>query len=99
LLLDSRDFVWARAGGSPIFGSSEVLDAFAQAWQGPWRLEPQSQDLRVAEAVPGVAVLIAPLLVTAGISGESSPTPERWSLVFVRSKSGWRIVSIIASRP
>ena len=95
VLLNSNDFVWAEHNGNAVWGYQEAMDAFAKAWEGIWRLEPQLKELRIAEVSPGVAVLITPLLFTGGATGESPPAvPVRWSGVFVKTKSGWRISSI-----
>ena len=95
VLLDSRDFVWAQYGGNSIWGYKEAMEAFEEAWKGTWKLDPQMQELRIASVSPGVAVLITPLLSTEGDPGKNPSTiPIRWSGVFVKTKSGWRISSI-----
>jgi hypothetical protein len=95
VLLDSKDFVWARYGGDSIFGYTQALDAFQSEWKGIWRVDPQLTEARVTSPAPGVAVLVTPLLFTAAAPG-ASPTmvPIRWAGVFVNTKSGWRIASI-----
>jgi hypothetical protein len=71
------------------------MDAFAEAWKGTWRLEPQPKELRIASVAPDAAVLITPLLFTQGDPGkEPSTVSIRWGGVFVKTKSGWRIASI-----
>ena len=95
VLLDSKDFVWAQYGGNSIWGYKEAMEAFEEAWKGTWKLDPQMQELRIASVSPGVAVLITPLLSTVGEPGKNpSTTPIRWGGVFVKTKSGWRIVAI-----
>jgi SnoaL-like protein len=95
VLLDSKDFVWGQYGGNSIWGYKEAMEAFEEAWKGTWKLDPQMQELRIASASPGVAVLITPLLSTVGEPGKNPSTiPIRWSGVFVKTKSGWRIASI-----
>jgi len=95
VLLDSKDFVWAPERGDPVFGYQPALDAFEQAWRATWRLDPQLKELRVASPAPGVAVLITPLLYTAGAAGRAAATvPVRWSGVFIKASSGWRIAAI-----
>jgi len=95
VLLDSKDFLWAPYRGDAIWGSQEALTAFERAWKGSWKLDPQSQDVRVANPSPGVALLVAPLRVREGDPGQSSSTATvRWSGVFLKTSSGWRIASI-----
>ena len=95
VLLDSKDFVWAQYAGNSIWGYKEAMEAFEEAWKGTWKLDPQMQELRIASESPGVAVLITPLLSTVGEPGKNASTiPIRWSGVFVKTKSGWRIASI-----
>jgi hypothetical protein len=95
VLLDSKDFVWAQYGGGSLWGYKEAMDAFAEAWKGTWRLEPQPKELRIASVAPDAAVLITPLLFTQGDPGkEPSTVSIRWGGVFVKTKSGWRIASI-----
>ena len=94
-LLDSKDFVWAQLGGNSVWGRKEALDAFQDDWKGTWTLDPQLKELRIASAAPNVAVLITPLLFTQGAPGGNPMTvPIRWSGVFVKTTSGWRISSI-----
>jgi ketosteroid isomerase-like protein len=98
VLLDSKDFVWAPNGGDAVWGYQEALTAFEHAWKGTWKLDPQSQEVRVANPSPGVALLVTPLRVTAGDPGQSPSTaPVRWSGVFLKTKSGWRISSIFTT--
>jgi hypothetical protein len=95
VLLDSKDFVWAQYGGNSIWGYKEALEAFEEAWKGTWKLDPQTEELRIASVSPGVAVLITPLLSAVGGPGTNPSTiPIRWGGVFVKTKSGWRISSI-----
>ncbi|HYL04314.1 MAG TPA: hypothetical protein VEU54_12950, partial [Steroidobacteraceae bacterium] len=98
VLLESRDFVWVQAEGTAVSGSPEALAAFAQEWQGTWKLDPQMQELRIATPAPGVAVLITPLLITAGDPGRyPSTAPVRWEGVLVKTGSGWRIAAIFTT--
>jgi hypothetical protein len=95
VLLDSKDFVWAQLGGTSLWGHKEAMDAFQDQWKGTWTLDPQLTEARVANVAPNVAVLIAPLLFTQGAPGEKPSTvPIRWSGVFVKTATGWRISSI-----
>jgi ketosteroid isomerase-like protein len=98
VLLDSKDFVWAPDGGEAVWGYEEALTAFERAWKGTWKLDPQSQEVRIANPSPDVALLVAPLRVTAGDAGQSASTASvRWSGVFLKTKSGWRISSIMTA--
>jgi SnoaL-like domain len=98
VLLDSKDFVWAQEGGGSIWGYQEALAAFAQAWKGTWRLDPQAQGSRVASLSPGLKVLVTPLLLTSA-AARKNPSAQRvrWSGVFVQTPSGWRIASIFVT--
>jgi ketosteroid isomerase-like protein len=95
VLLDSRDFVWAQMGGNSLWGHKEAMDAFQEQWKGTWTLDPQLKEVRIASVAPNVAVLITPLLFTQGDpGGKPSTVPIRWSGVFVKTATGWRIASI-----
>jgi pyruvate/2-oxoglutarate dehydrogenase complex dihydrolipoamide acyltransferase (E2) component len=95
VLLDSKDFVWAQMGGNSLWGHKEAMDAFQEQWKGTWALDPQLKEVRIASVAPNVAVLITPLLFTQGDPGEKPSTvPIRWSGVFVKTATGWRISSI-----
>jgi ketosteroid isomerase-like protein len=95
VLLDSKDFVWAQLGGNSLWGHKEAMDAFQEQWKGIWTLDPQLKEARIASLAPNVAVLITPLLFTQGDpGGKPSTVPIRWSGVFVKTATGWRISSI-----
>jgi len=95
VLLESNDFVWVQDGGKSVWGYEQALQAFQQEWKGTWRLDPQLQQVRIVTQSGDVAVLVTPLVFTAGDAGQLASTiPVRWSGVFVRTKSGWRISSI-----
>jgi ketosteroid isomerase-like protein len=95
VLLDSKDFVWAQLGGNSLWGHKEAMDAFQEQWKGIWTLDPQLKEARIASLAPNVAVLIMPLLFTQGDpGGKPSTVPIRWSGVFVKTATGWRISSI-----
>ena len=95
VLLDSKDFVWAQMGGSSLWGHKEAMDAFQEQWKGTWTLDPQLKEVHIASMAPNVAVLITPLLFTQGDpDGKPSTVPIRWSGVFVKTATGWRLSSI-----
>jgi ketosteroid isomerase-like protein len=95
VLLDSKDFVWAQLGGNSLWGRKEAMDAFQEQWKGTWTLDPQLKEARIASLAPNVAVVITPLLFTQGEpGGKPSTVPIRWSGVFVKTATGWRISSI-----
>ena len=95
VLLDSNDFVLAQNGAASIWGRKEALDAFEAEWKGTWKVDPQTQELRIANIAPGVEMLITPLLFTHGAPGKSAVSaPQRWAGVFVKTKAGWRIAAI-----
>jgi ketosteroid isomerase-like protein len=98
VLLDSKDFLWAPYGGDAVWGYQQALNSFERAWKGGWKLDPQSQDVRVANPSPGVALLVTPLRVRGGDPGQSPSTATvRWSGVFLKTTSGWRIASIFVT--
>jgi ketosteroid isomerase-like protein len=98
VLLDSKDFVWAPYGGDAVWGYEAALAAFEHAWKGTWKLDPQSQDVRIANPSPDVALLVTPLRVVEGGPGQSPSTaPVRWSGLFLKTQSGWRIASIFVT--
>jgi ketosteroid isomerase-like protein len=90
VLLDSRDFVLAPPRGETIWGAQPGLEALAQGWKGSWKLDPQIPEARIASVAPESAILVTPLLLTEG----PTTVPVRWSGVFVRTHSGWRIAAI-----
>jgi hypothetical protein len=92
-LLNSKDFVWAQSRGSSVWGYREALDAFAEEWKGTRRVDPQLQELRIGALSTDSAVLITPLLLTEG----PTTLPVRWSGVFVKTKAGWLIGSIVVT--
>ena len=95
VLVNSQDFVWAQGGGKSIWGFAAAMAEWKMVWKGSWHLDPQLQELRISSVAPGVAVLIAPLLLTSADPGEQPSTqPIRWGGVFVKTASGWRISSI-----
>jgi hypothetical protein len=78
-----------------VWGHKEAIEAFQDDWKGSWALDPQLNELRVASIAPNVAVLVTPLLFTHGEPGaKSSTVPVKWSGIFVKTASGWRISSI-----
>jgi hypothetical protein len=96
VLLDSKDFLWARLDGTSLWGHKEAMDAFQEQWKGTWTFDPQLKEVRIASVAPNVAVLITPLLFTQGEPGEKPSTaPIRWGGVFVKTPSGWQISSIV----
>jgi|HubBroStandDraft_1064217.scaffolds.fasta_scaffold05329_5 hypothetical protein len=98
VLLDSKEFVLGQSGGNSVWGYKESLDAFEAAWKGTWILDPQTKELRIASASPGACILVTPLLFTVGPAGKTPSTvPIRWSGVFVKTPSGWRISSIFVT--
>jgi hypothetical protein len=90
LLLDSTDFLWAQYRGTSIWGRREALDALEQQWKGAWRLDPQLDELRIANLAADSAVVVTPLLLTEG----PTTVPVRWGGVFLKTGSGWRVGSI-----
>jgi hypothetical protein len=93
VLLDSRDFLWAQSRGNSIWGYREALDALTQEWQGSWHLEPQLTELRIGTLTPESAILVTPLLFTEG----PTTLALRWSGVFVKTKAGWLIGSVVVT--
>jgi hypothetical protein len=69
VLLDSKDFVLGQSGGNSVWGYKESLDAFEAAWKGTWILDPQSKELRIASASPGVCMLAYFVDIRDAVSG------------------------------
>jgi len=98
LLLDSKDLVWAGPDGSSIWGHEQTLAALEQEWQGTWKLEPQTQEPRIASISSTVAVVVSPMHLMQRAGPERvSVVPVRWAAVFVKTRAGWRISSIFMS--
>jgi hypothetical protein len=98
VLLNSKDFVLAEYGGNPVWGYQEAMDALESQWRGTSRLDPQLKELHVVSPAAGVAVLITPLLQMSGAAGRAVMTVAvRWSGVFVKTASGWRIAAIFTA--
>jgi ketosteroid isomerase-like protein len=96
VLVRSPEFVWAQGSGRSIWGFDDAMAAWKSAWKGSWHLGPQLDELRITRIAPNVALLITPLLLTAGDPGEQPSTdPVRWAGVFVKTASGWRISSLV----
>ena len=96
VLVRSRDFVWAQAGGRSVWGFDEAMAVWKSVWKGSWHLDPQLDGLRITRIAPGVALLITPLLLTSADPGEQPSTdPIRWAGVFVKTATGWRIASLL----
>lgn len=74
VLVNSQDFVWAQGDGTSIWGFAEAMAEWKRVWKGSWHLDPQLQELRISSVAPGVAVLIAPLLLTYADPGEQPST-------------------------
>jgi hypothetical protein len=97
-LLDSKDFVWVQGAERPVVGHEEAMAEFARLWKGTWKVDPQTQGLRVSSPAPGVAVLTATVLLTAGAPGtDPLAVLVRWSGVFVETHAGWRLASIFVT--
>jgi ketosteroid isomerase-like protein len=98
LLLDSKEFVLGQSAGHSVWGYKESLDAFEAEWKGTWILDPQTRELHIARASPGVCLLVTPVLFTEGPAGKTPSTVSiRWSGVFLKTPSGWRIASILVT--
>lgn len=93
VLLDSKDFMLAPQRGEAVWGTQPSLDALAQGWKSSWKLDPQLPEARVASVAPEEALLVTPLLLTEG----PTTVPVRWSGVFIRTHSGWRIAAIFVT--
>jgi len=93
VLLDSKDFMLAPPRGDAVWGTRPSLDLLAQGWKGSWKLDPQLSEARVASVAAEEALLVTPLLLTEG----PTTVPVRWSGVFIRTHSGWRIAAIFVT--
>jgi ketosteroid isomerase-like protein len=93
VMVDSKDFMLAPPRGEAVWGTQPSLDVLAQGWKGSWKLDPQLSEARVASVAPEEALLVTPLLLTEG----PTTVPVRWSGVFTRTRSGWRIAAIFVT--
>jgi hypothetical protein len=95
LLLDSPSFLWITRG-TPIWGVDAAMKRFATLYQGTWRLEPESADLKVIMLGEGVAQLYVPVMFTIGPAGHSAqPTRFLINQLLVKTASGWKVSSIL----
>ena len=95
LLWDSPSFLWITRG-SAIWGRQPALKRFEALYQGTWRLEPATADLRVTLLDERVAQLYVPILFTIGAPGQ--PAQQMRFLinqVLVKTSQGWRVANIL----
>ena len=95
LLQDSPQFLWITRG-APIWGREAALKRFETLYQGTWSLEPQMDELKVAELQPGVAHLYVPMTFMIAPAGQTAqPTRFLMNQVVVKTGDGWKISSIL----
>ncbi len=95
LLLDSPSFLWITRG-MPIWGRAAALQRFETLYKGTWRLEPKTDELRIAMLRDDVAELYVPIMFTIG-PADQTPTPTRFLMnqVLVKTPGGWKVASIL----
>lgn len=94
--LDESDgFLWVTKG-TPIWGRQAALERFSTLYQGSWRLEPRTAELRVVPLGADAARLFVPVVFTIGEPGKP---PQQVTFlmnqVLARTPSGWRITTIL----
>lgn len=95
VLVNSPEFVLARAADGLATGTAAAMSAFQSDWRGPWIVEPQPNATHVADIASDVVVLATPLTITQrGADGKTAARSVTWSGVLVRTSAGWRIASI-----
>jgi hypothetical protein len=95
LLLDSGDFLWITRG-TAIWGREAALQRFAQNYQGTWKLDPEWAALRITPIGADAAQLFVPVQFTVGAAGQPSSLSRFYiNELFVRTGSGWRVISIL----
>ncbi len=95
LLLVSPNFLWITRG-APLWGTEAALKRFTALYEGTWRLDPETSNLKVTMIGDGVAQIYVPIIFTIGTPGQP-PQQMRFLMnqVLVRTASGWRVSSIL----
>ena len=69
LLLSSPNFLWITRG-APIWGADAALKRFAVLYEGTWRLDLYSANLKVIMIGDGAAQIFVPIVFTIGAPGQ-----------------------------
>jgi ketosteroid isomerase-like protein len=95
LLLGSPDFLWITRG-MPVWGPDAALKRFAMLYEGTWKLEPESANLKVIMIGDSVAQIYVPIIFTIGAPGQP-PQPTRFLMnqLLVKTPGGWRVSNIL----
>ena len=95
LLLDSADFLWITRG-APVWGSDAAIKRFAALYEGTWRLDPETSELKITMVGDGVAQLYVPIMFTIGAPGQP---PQRTKFlmnqVLVKTQGGWKVSRLL----
>lgn len=95
LLLSSPNFLWITRG-APVWGSDAAIKRFAALYEGTWRLDPESSNLKIIMIGGGGAQVYVPIMFTIGAPGQPpQQTKFLMNQVLVKTQSGWRVSSIL----
>jgi ketosteroid isomerase-like protein len=94
-LLGSPDFLWVTRG-TAVWGQDAAIKRFAALYQGTWRLEPETSNLRIVFLGSSVAQIHVPIMFTIGAAGQS-PQQTRFLMnqFLVKAPSGWKVSTIL----
>jgi ketosteroid isomerase-like protein len=95
LLLDSKDFIWITRG-TAIWGRDAALQRFKALYQGTWRLEPTTAELKVVHLGNDAVHLYVPVTFMIASAGQTAqPSKFLMNQILVRTAQGWKIASIL----
>lgn len=78
------------------WGREAVLEHFRAVFKGPWRFEPEVDQIKVMPISADVAHIFAPTHITTGTADGGEATYRFLVNEFaVRTHEGWRITSIV----
>jgi hypothetical protein len=95
LLLGSPDFLWITRG-TAVWGQEGATKRFAALYEGTWRLEPETANLKIMLLGNGVAQVYVPIMFTIGAPGQP-PQQTRFLMnqVLVNTPNGWKVTTIL----
>ena len=94
-LSESEDFLWITRG-TPVWGADAALQRFAALYEGTWRLEPDTSDLKIVMIGDAAAQIYVPIVFTIGAPDQQAqPARFLFNQVMVKTPSGWKVSSIL----
>ena len=95
LLWDSARFLWVTRR-TPICGREAGFKRFEVPYQGTWRLEANSAELRVTMLSNEVGQLYVPIVFTIGPPGQPAQTTRfLMNQTIIKTPAGWKVASIL----